>query len=438
MRSVRAAARRGFAARAAAGRGGGSRYLPGVTHPARPHHALDAQLRAELAALETAGLRRTLRPATRAAGALLRPTDGPAEDAPALVDLASNDYLGLATDPRPAAAAAEQLAREGLGAGSARLIGGDHPLHHALERALAALKGAEAALLFASGYAANTGALPALAGAEDVIYSDALNHASLIDGCRLSRATVRVVPHADPPALDAALAADIGRFRRRWLVVEGVYSMDGDRWPLDRLVAIARARGAFTYVDDAHATGVLGATGRGSAEQWGVGGAIDVTVGTLGKALGTSGAFVAGSAALRELLLNRARSFVFTTGTPPALAAATLRALAVLHDEPERRARLRANARRVRAGLAAMGRPAPGADDGHVVPVLVGEARATLAVGEALRARGFAVGIIRPPTVPAGASRLRVSVSAAHTAAQLDAFLAALADALAARDAVGA
>jgi cytochrome oxidase Cu insertion factor (SCO1/SenC/PrrC family)/threonine aldolase len=341
----------------------GRRYLAGVPHHAPPLAPLDAQLRAELTALDAAALRRVLRPATRAPGALLQPADatGP------LVDLAVERLPG----PR-----GRTPARRGRGGGAGArgprrrrraAVGGDHPLHHALERELAALKGAEAALLFPSGYAANAGALPALAGAGDVVYSDALNHASLVDGCRLARANgaaVRVAPHADPDALGRLLAADAGRFRRRWLVVEGVYSMDGDRYPLRELVALARAHAAFTYVDDAHATGVLGAAGRGSAEHWGVTGAIDVTVGTLGKALGTSGAFVAGRAALRELLLHRARTFVFTTGTPPALAAATLRALAVLHDEPARRARLLANARRLRAGLAAIGRPAPGADDG--------------------------------------------------------------------------
>ena len=398
----------------------------------RPPHApalaptLADALADELAALDAAGLRRTLRPLTRVAGAAVRDADGRA-----LVDFASNDYLGLAADPRPAAAAAHALAEGGVGAGAARLISGDHPAHHALERALAALKRADDAVLFASGWAANVGAIPALAGRADAVYADALNHASLIDGCRLSRAAVRVFPHNDVDALDSLLAADAGRFRRRWVVVEGVYSMDGDLCPLDRVAAAARAHGAYLYLDDAHATGVLGPDGRGSAAHWGLDGAADVTVGTLGKALGTAGAFVAGGAATCDVLRHRARSFVFTTGTPPALAAATLRALAVLHEEPWRRARVRAVATRLRAGLAAIGRPSPGAGDGHVVPVLVGDARAAVAAGDALRARGYLVGAIRPPTVPAGSSRLRVSASAAHTDGQVDGLLAALADALA-------
>jgi 8-amino-7-oxononanoate synthase len=392
---------------------------------------LDEQLLAELAAVDAAALRRRLRPVVREPDATLLGADGAR-----LVDFASNDYLGLAADPRPAAAAAEQLAHEGLGAGAARLISGDHPLHHQLEAALAALKGTPRALLFASGWSANAGAIPALAGTGDAIYSDALNHASLIDGARLSRATVRIFPHRDVDALDEMLRADAGRFRRRWLVVEGVYSMDGDLFPLDALVRLARTHDAFTYVDDAHATGVLGPDGRGSAAHWGV--TVDVTLGTLGKALGGSGAFVAGSAALCDLLLHRARSFVFTTGTPPALAAAALRALAIAHDEPERRARLLANARRLRAGLAALGRAAPGERDGHIVPVPVGDARATVALGEALRARGYLVGAIRPPTVPAGSSRLRMSVSAAHTDAQIDGLLHALAASLRTEPAVTA
>jgi 8-amino-7-oxononanoate synthase len=343
-----------------------------------------------------------------------------------VVDFASNDYLGLAADPRLATAARDALHEVGMGAGSARLVTGDDPLHERLEGALAALKGTERALLFSSGYAANVGVIPALAGRDDAVYSDALNHASIVDGCRLSRAAVRLFPHGDVDALAGLLSADAGRFRRRWVVVEGVYSMDGDLFPLDRLVEVARAHGAFTLVDDAHASGVLGADGRGSAAHFGVDGAIDVTVGTLGKAFGTAGAFVAGSAALCDVLLHRARSFVFTTGSPPAVAAATLRALEIARDEPWRRARLRENAQRLRAGLAALGRPAPGAADGHVVPVLLGDEARTVAVGERLLAAGFAVGAIRPPSVPAGGARLRLSVSAAHTAVQIDALLDAL------------
>lgn len=385
---------------------------------------MEAVLAAELAALETAGLRRHPHAVEGRRGAAVR-VDGRAS-----TDFSSNDYLGLAADRRLAEAAAAALRDAGTGAAAARLISGTHPLHQALEADLARLKGVEAALLFPTGYAANTGTIPALVGRGDAVYSDALNHASLIDGCRLSRATSRVFPHLDIDALDAQLRADAGHFRRRLVVVDAVFSMDGDLFPLDRLVEVACRHGAWTYVDDAHGTGVLGREGRGSAEHWGVEGQVDVRMGTLGKALGTAGAFVAGSRTLREWLLNRARSFVFTTGTPPALAAATREAVRIAAAEPWRRERVRENAHRLRAGLAALGRSAPGEADGHIVPVPVGDAAAVVAAGAALRARGFLVGAVRPPTVPAGTSRLRLTVTAAHTAEEIDALLAALADVL--------
>ena len=385
---------------------------------------LDDTLAAGLRDLERAGLRRALRRVERLPGG------GVAVDGRAAVDVSSNDYLGLAADPRLAEAAARALREGGTGAGAARLLSGNHPLHDALEAELARTKRAEAALLFPSGYAANTGAIPALVGRGDAVYSDALNHASLIDGCRLSRAEVRVFPHADVDALDALLREDRGRYRRRLIVVDGVFSMDGDLFPLDRGVEVARRHGAWTYVDDAHGTGVLGREGRGATEHWGVEGEIDVVMGTLGKALGTSGAFVAGSAVLREWLLNRARTFVFTTGSPPALAAATLEALRIAREEPWRRARVRENAVRLRAALARMGRPAPGAADGWIVPVIVGDERDTMRAAEALLDRGFLAGAVRPPTVPPATARLRISLSAAHAPEQVDALAAALAEVL--------
>jgi 8-amino-7-oxononanoate synthase len=381
---------------------------------------MENALAAELAELDRAGLRRSLRPVERLGGARVR------AEGREMTDFSSNDYLGLAADPRLAEAARAALGRAGTGAAAARLISGSHPLHHALEREAAAFKRAGAALLFPTGYAANVGTIPALAGRGDAVYSDALNHASLVDGCRLSRAEVRIFPHGDVDALGEMLREDAGRFRRRLVVVDAVFSMDGALFPLDRLVETCRQHGAWSYVDDAHGTGVLGAEGRGSAEHWGVEGEVDVVMGTLGKALGTAGAFVAGSPTLRELLLNRARSFVFTTGTPPALAAAALEAFRIAREEPWRRDRLRENARRLRAGVAALGLPLPGEADGHIVPVPMGEAERTVRVGAGLRERGFLVGAVRPPTVPAGTSRLRLTASAAHTPEQVDALLAAL------------
>jgi 8-amino-7-oxononanoate synthase len=389
-----------------------------------PSPSLVEALSAELDDLTARGLRRSLRPVRqRRAGTVLL-------DGERIADFASNDYLGLAADPRLARAAAAVLESEGTGASAARLISGHHPVHEALEEALAAFKHAERALLFPSGYMANVGAIPALVGAGDVVYSDALNHASLIDGIALSRAAVRVVPHADLGALERQLREDAGRFRRSLIVTEGVFSMDGDLYPLDALVPLARAHGAWTYVDDAHGTGVLGTTGRGALEQCGVLGEVDIVVGTLGKALGTTGAYVAGSRVLIEFLLNRARSFIFTTGTPPALAAATLEALRIAGSEPWRRDAVRARAARLRQRLRLDGREVPGLPDGHIIPLHVGDPVRTMGIVADLRRRGFLVGGVRPPTVPAGTSRLRLSVSAMHPPELVDALAANLLDVL--------
>jgi 8-amino-7-oxononanoate synthase len=372
---------------------------------------MDATLSSELDRLTESGLRRTL--------AAVDPT---------LRDFASNDYLALARDPRLARAATDALADGPFGAGAARLISGTHPLHLELEAALASYKRTEAALLFGSGYLANIGAIPALVGPRDAIYADRLNHASLIDGCRLSRAEVRTFAHNDIAALADMLDADRGSFRRRLIVVDSVFSMDGDLAPLCEIVPLARTYDAWTYVDDAHGTGVLGREGRGAASHWGVEGQIDVLMGTLGKALGTSGAFVAGSRTLIDFLINRARSFIFTTATPPALAAATLEALRIAEAEPERRTRVRDAARRLRSGLAALGYTLEGPSDSHIIPVPIGDADRTMQVGASLRARGFLVGAVRPPTVPAGTSRLRLTVNAAHTPDEVEALLVTLAE----------
>ncbi|HEX5180440.1 MAG TPA: 8-amino-7-oxononanoate synthase [Gemmatimonadaceae bacterium] len=391
---------------------------------AQSSSALDTLLRRDLAVLDHADLRRETHAVRGRRGAAV------SADGRAAVDFSSNDYLGLAGDPRIASAIAAALAREGTGAAAARLISGTNELHEQLERALAVFKGTEAALLFSSGYAANTGAIPALASRGDIIYADALNHASLIDGCRLSRAEVRIFPHLDVDRLDDLLRDDAGHTGRRWIVVDAVFSMDGDVFPLDALVALAREHGAYTYVDDAHGTGVLGATGRGSAEHYDVERDVDVAMGTLGKAMGTTGAFIAGSHPLRDWLLNRARAFVFTTAAPPALAAGTLEALRIVETEPWRRDALRANARSIRDGLRALGYDAAGSADGHIIPVIIRDAAETARLGAALRARGLLVGAVRPPTVPLGSSRLRITASAAHTLEQIARLLEALGDLL--------
>ncbi|MGI8548484.1 MAG: 8-amino-7-oxononanoate synthase [Gemmatimonadaceae bacterium] len=383
--------------------------------------SLDETLAHELETLSRAGLRRTMRAVERGGGAQIT------VDGVSAVDFSSNDYLGIANDPRVANVAAAQLMEShATGAAAARLISGTHPAHLELERDLALFKGAEAALLFASGYAANTGTIPAVVGRRDAIYADELNHASLIDGARLSRAETRVFPHRDLNALRAMLKDDAGKFRRRMIVVDGVFSMDGDLFPLDQLVPIARQYGAWTYVDDAHATGALGAHGRGSTEHFGVEGDIDIVMGTLGKAIGTAGAFVSGSATLIDYLANRARAFIFTTAAPPALAAATIEALRIVQDEPWRRDRLIGNALVVRDGLRGIGLTPGGDADGYIIPVVLGDAERTAATGRALCQRGFLVGAVRPPTVPMGRSRLRITVSASHTRDQISGLIEAL------------
>lgn len=382
----------------------------------RPPSSLDLELQEHLDVLESQGLRRSLRRVDRRSGAIIHIGPG------SYVDFASNDYLGLASDPRLAAAAEGALRTNGTGAAASRSISGNHAIHEELERRIASFKGTEAALLFTSGYAANLGAIPALVGKGDAVYSDKLNHASLIDGCRLSRAEVRIFPHRDIATLRRMLATDTG-FRRRMIVVDSVFSMDGDLFPLDELAEIAEENGAWTYVDDAHATGVLGERGTGSVEHFGVEGRIDVVMGTLGKALGTAGAFIAGSRTLVQFLLNRARSFVFTTASPPAIAAATIEAIQIAQNEPWHREKLKANAKRLRSALGGL---IPedcleASSSPHILPVVVGSSRRVVQVGAELQSRGFIVGVVRPPTVPAGTARLRIASSAAHTEEQIDA-----------------
>ncbi|MCA0374741.1 MAG: 8-amino-7-oxononanoate synthase [Gemmatimonadetes bacterium] len=390
-----------------------------MTSPfALPPSTMNAALDESLRALDAAGLKRALRQVhSRRAGTVLLGHER-------VADFASNDYLGLAAEPRVARAAQAVLQAEGTGAAAARLISGNHPIHETLEHTLARLKGCDFTLLFPSGYMVNVGAIPALAQRGDVIYSDALNHASLIDGCRLAHATVRVFPHNDLDALDRMLTAERAQYRRALIVVEGVFSMDGDLCPLDRLVPIARRHRAWTYVDDAHGTGVLGSTGAGTLEHFGVSGQVDVVVGTLGKALGTVGAYVGGSRELVEYLVSTARSFIFTTGSPPSMAAATLEALRIADVEPWRREAVRDRARRLRRRLAAGGLAIDGPEDSHIVPVLIGEAVPTMVATRELRRRGFLVGGVRPPTVPPGTSRLRISLSAVHPIELVDALAA--------------
>ena len=379
-----------------------------------PQNSLVDTLSTELESLRNRDLERHLRAITARRGAVLQTDRGP------LIDFASNDYLGLASDPRLMGDASIATSRSGTGSGASRLIAGNTSEHEKLDRALAEFFAVDAALSFSSGYSANVGTIPALVGRDDVIFSDELNHASLIDGCRLSRATVHIYPHADPVALSELLARERGKHRRALIVTDGMFSMDGDFAPLPAIVALAHRYHAWTYVDDAHGVGVNGVHGRGTIEELGVEGQIDIVVGTLGKAFGAAGAFVLGSQVLREYLINRARSFIFSTGPMPAQAAAARSALGVVRGEPALRQRLRENCRYLRVALATHSVHASGGVDAHIIPIIIGDAATTMAVGSSLIEQGYLVGAVRPPTVPPGTSRLRLTVSAAHTHAQID------------------
>ena len=339
--------------------------------------------------------------------------------------LCSNNYLGLADDERVREAAAEAARRWGAGSGASRLISGNMDVHRQLEARLAEFLGSETALLFGSGYLANTGAIAALAGRDEVIFSDELNHASIVDGCRLSRAETVVYRHTDLDHLERELQA--AGDRAALIVTDGVFSMDGDVAPIAGLLALARRYGCRLMVDDAHAIGTIGPGGRGSVAAAGLAGEVDVVVGTLGKALGSYGAFACASAETADFLLNQARPFIFSTAPPPPAIGAATAALAILRAEPERVERLQENTATLRAALAEAGFASPGST--QVVPILVGEAEPTMRLCELALERGVFAQGIRPPTVPAGSSRLRMTVMATHEPEQLREAAAAVADA---------
>ena len=330
--------------------------------------------------------------------------------------LCSNNYLGLADRAEVREAAAEAAMRWGAGAGASRLISGTMEPHRQLEQRLAAFKGYEAALLFGSGYLANTGLVGALAGQGEVIFSDELNHASIVDGCRLSRAETFVYRHGDLEHLAWALYHQRGK--PALIVTDGVFSMDGDVAPLPELLELARRHGARLMVDEAHATGAIGPGGRGSVSAAGLSGEVDVVVGTLGKALGSYGAYACASAETIDYLVNTARPFIFSTAPPPPAVGAAQAALELLEAEPELVERLQANARTLRTALGAQGLGV-GTAQSQVVPIQVGDASAAMELcEEALRHRVFAQGI-RPPTVPEGSCRLRCTVMATHKTKEL-------------------
>jgi 8-amino-7-oxononanoate synthase len=339
--------------------------------------------------------------------------------------LCTNDYLGLACDERVVAAAQEALARFGFGSRAARSLAGDTDLHRALEHELAEFKGTEAALIFGSGFSCNVGVISALTGADDVICSDALNHASIVDGCRLAAARTAVYPHADVDRLEAILR-DASTAAKRMIVTDAVFSMDGDVAPLPGIVALADRYDAFVMLDDAHATGVLGPGGAGTLEHFELAGRVPVLMGTLGKALGSVGGFVAGSRDLVDLLARSARSFLFTTSLPPAAAAAALASLRILRAEPERVERLWENARALHAGLVGLGLDVP-PEPAPITPVFLHHDRVAAQASRALFDRGVVAQAIGTPYVPAGTARLRLISSAAHEPSDIETVLDAFA-----------
>jgi glycine C-acetyltransferase len=331
-----------------------------------------------------------------------------------VINLASNNYLGLAAHPRMKKAASDAAARYGAGSGAVRTIAGTMSLHTELERRFAAFKGAEAAIMFQSGFAANSGTVAAILGKEDVIVSDQLNHASIIDGARLSRAEIKVFPHKEAAAADALLEETSAPGRHQLLITDGVFSMDGDIAPLPALVEVAEKHGAIMMIDDAHASGVLGKNGRGTVDHFSLHGRVDIQVGTLSKAIGVLGGFIAGPQHLIDWLVNRGRPFLFSTSAPPAVAAACIEALNILEEEPERVERLWDRTRFFKKGLQDLGLDT-GASETPITPVIAGEETKAIELARLLWEEGVFTPAIVFPTVPKGRSRVRTIVTADHT-----------------------
>jgi len=374
----------------------------------------------ELEALESAHLRRSLRQHDDQPGRLIE------VDAKPRLNFSSNNYLGLALRPELVEAARESL-EMGTGSTASRLVTGNLGLHEDLELALAKFHGCEAVRLFNSGYQANIGLISAVAGPGDLILSDQLNHASVIDGCRLSKAEIRVYPHSDPQAVAAELQASHSG-GRRFVISDSVFSMDGDMAPLRELREVCDQHEAFLIVDEAHAVGALGPTGAGICAMAGI--RPDALVGGLGKSFGSMGGYVAGSVDLCEFLLNRARSFVFSTALPPAVAAASLAAVALLSKSAgdDLRATLNDRIDQMRDGLQALSLLSSGAGQSPIFPILTGSPAKTLECSQGLLDRGFFCQGIRPPTVEKGKSRLRVALSALHQPEDVEELLAALSE----------
>ena len=373
----------------------------------------DKWLKAELEQLNQAGIRRSLR------SVMTAPTSRVVLDGREVVLLASTNYLGLSTHPKVIEAAAEAVREYGTGASGSRLITGNCQLYSHLEAKIAAVTHTEAALVFSSGYLANIGTIPSLTGDGDLILSDAHNHVSIIEGCRLSKATRQIYRHCDPEHLQALLA-ESAKFRRRLIVTDGVFSMDGDIAPLPEICDLADTYDAMLMVDDVHGFGVLGQSGGGTVEHFGLENRGIIQLGSLSKAIGGLGAFVAGSRALIDFLMNRARGFIFTTGLPPGTLAGASAAIDVMQSTPELRDRLSCNARLLKDALSEAGFQLLPSDT-QIIPLLLGAAEAASRFAEVLLAHGVYAPAIRPPTVREGTSRLRITVMASHTSEDLQA-----------------
>lgn len=374
----------------------------------------------EIDNLKASGLYRTLRTIEGAQGPRVK-IDG--EEA---ILLCSNNYLGLADHPRLKEAAVRAIEKYGVGSGASRLVSGTMGLHLGLEERIARFKGTEAALVFNSGYAANVSIIPALVGRGDIVFSDKLNHASIMDGCVLSRAEFKRYPHKDMAELERLLAAAsqqsaVGSdVSRKLIVTDSVFSMDGDIAPLPEIIELAQRYGAMVMVDDAHATGVLGNTGKGGLEHFNLKCEENIIqMGTLGKALGTFGAYIAGSRELIDYLINKARGFIFSTSLPPSVLASTMAAIDLVEDEPYLRQALWEKTWYLKKGFDSMGYDTMGSET-PIIPVFVGDAGKTMEFSRRLMDEGIFVSGIRPPTVPEGRSRLRTTVMATHTNNDLD------------------
>ncbi|MFA5059245.1 MAG: 8-amino-7-oxononanoate synthase [Candidatus Omnitrophota bacterium] len=343
-------------------------------------------------------------------------------DGKEVLNFCSNNYLGLADDPRLAQAAIESLKKEGFGSGASRLVCGNMNAHVALEKKLAEFKGTEKCLVFSSGYMANVGIISSLCGRGDIILGDKLNHASIIDGILLSGAEFKRYPHCDMEALEGFLK-NSQNYKKKLIVTDSVFSMDGDIAPLDKIVALARKYHCLVMIDEAHAFGVLGKNGKGAAEHLGLEKEIDIQMGTLSKAAGSFGAYVCGSKDLVDFLANRARSFIYTTAMPPSVAAASSAAIDIIKKEPQRRAKLLANAQYLKAGLQNLGFEV--SSQTPIIPILVKDSKMAVKFSKELFEQGIFAQAIRPPTVPENTARIRVTVMATHSREDLDLVLKA-------------